>query len=365
LTADSRRIRLASSRVIHRGDLSTGSVVFLSFFTLAKPLGSLTLALHPKIFLVDSQVKYDRIKLLCKMSLWVKRMVDLHSTIPMKELPRSQSKISRDMFVLMANLYTERRWLTESGKAGALTSLLDMAENFELLQRFHFIDQITLQKNLLAIKNQILDAWQLSPSDTIILGSSNRDHSKSSDMILYLLKPLFANSDGWNERLFITTLGAATKLPLVDLNIVMVDDFIGSGTDISKKVNWLRNKLNAAGKRAKIYVCVFAAMQQSKTILDGLCTSYLVTTWLSRGLSDFYEGSALGHATQLMERLESKLCCESFGRRQRLSNFHFGYKRSEALYHLENSNSPNNVFPIFWWDCQKPNIKRQPLFPRL
>jgi hypothetical protein len=298
-------------------------------------------------------------------------MDDPHSTRPMKELPRSQSKIPRDVFDLITNLYTERRWLTEKAKASALTGLLDMAENqdeqrliLELLQRFHFIDQVTLQKNLSAVKDQILGTWQLSPSDTIILGSSDKNHSKSSDMILYRLKPLFANYDGWHERLFITNLGAATRLPMVDFNIVMVDDFIGSGTDISKKINWLCDKLKGAGKKARIYVCVFAAMQQSKTILDQLCTSYFVTTWLSRGVSDFYEGSALGQATQLMERLESKLCCQSWGR-QRLHNFHFGYKRSETLYHLENGNSPNNVFPIFWWDCQKPNNKRQPLFPRL
>jgi hypothetical protein len=300
-----------------------------------------------------------------------KRMDDPPSSTSMLPTPRSQTKIPRDLFALMKDLMTEKPWLTQSGRSSALADLIDIAESLdeqklilELLERFHFIDQTKIQENLVAIKNQIVGEWHLKPSNTIILGSSDKDYSKSSDMVLYRLKSLFASIGGWPERHFITNIGAASRFNLNEFNIVMVDDFIGSGTDINKKLRWLHDKINENGKKAKIYVCVFAAMKQSKSVLEELCVSYFVNAWLLRGVSDFYQGSALEQAIQLMESLESKLCCKSFGR-QRLDKFHFGYKRSETLYHLENGNSPNNVFPIFWWDCQKPNDKRQPLFPRL
>lgn len=286
------------------------------------------------------------------------------------EPPRSQSKMRRDIFVLTANLMVERPWLQQSARSRALADLMEMAENqdeqkliLELLGRFHFIDQDKAEKNFSAIRDQVITEWALAPQDTIILGSSDKNFSKSSDAMLYFLKPKFSGIQGWTQNLFLTNLRAATEVNKKTFNIVMVDDFIGTGNDISRKINWLLGELSQKGKIAKIYVCVLAAMEQSKSVLETLCTSYFVNTWLSRGISDFYQAADLAQSIQMMKNLEDKLS-PRIGNKK-LKCYSFGYKQSEALYHYENGNSPNNVFPLFWWEYQKPKLKRNPLFPRL
>jgi hypothetical protein len=40
----------------------------------------------------------------------------------------------------------------------------------------------------------------------------------------------------------------------------------------------------------------------------------------------------------------------SLSKRGTLAKHSLGYKKSESLFAREGGNTPNNVFPIFWWE---------------
>ena len=60
----------------------------------------------------------------------------------------------------------------------------------------------------------------------------------------------------------------------------------------------------------------------------------------------------------LIEEIESRFLNKK--------RYKFGYEKSESLFVLENSNIPNNVFPVFWWPFNlEGERKRITIFKRL
>jgi hypothetical protein len=47
------------------------------------------------------------------------------------------------------------------------------------------------------------------------------------------------------------------------------------------------------------------------------------------------------------------------GRRGKLKNHRLGYGRTESLFSRKGGNTPNNVFPVFWWEIDKNNRARK------
>jgi hypothetical protein len=286
---------------------------------------------------------------------------------------RSTSTLSNEVmppeiFDPIVDLIETKPWLKP--RYSLLIELIRLGQSLEeqklilqLISRFHFIDSDALGQNLKHMVHQITVQWNLTPSDTIILGASLEDKSKSSDMVSYFLKPAFQNEDGWTSHHFKTRMRDVTSWHSSSFNAVLVDDFIGTGTSVADKVKWLRDKFTQTEKNVKIFVCVFAAMRESRVVLDGLGIEYHANSWLQKGISDFYAPQELQTAVDNMTILEEKLCDKI--QNGRLRKFRFGFKRSEALYYLEHGNIPNNVFPIFWWQYLKEKRRRTPLFPRL
>ena len=145
-------------------------------------------------------------------------------------------------------------------------------------------------------------------------------------------------------------------------NIVLIDDFIGTGDTICKKVKYLLKTLhNRKIADYSIHIVSLAAMNFAKEPMDKLKIPYYSVHWLSKGISEKIDLAKRATAIKAMEDLEAKLKENVSGRK--LQNF--GYKRSESLFALESNNIPNNVFPIFWWTHLKDNTKRKTLFRRI
>jgi len=78
------------------------------------------------------------------------------------------------------------------------------------------------------------------------------------------------------------------------------------------------------------------------------------------GISGLFTGDELEHQLNLMYSLESKLMPEIDGKKLPK----FGYGGAESLYAVEDGNTPNSVFPIFWWPKNANNKNRNPLLER-
>jgi hypothetical protein len=142
-------------------------------------------------------------------------------------------------------------------------------------------------------------------------------------------------------------------------NLVLVDEFIGTGETAEKKVKWLRAELAKSGATPKIYFGVVAGMQAGlerlKPMVDGVFAAHVLT----RGISDFYPVGEAEQHLDAMLALERQLGPET--RRGTLKKHSLGYKKSETVYSRSNGNTPNNVFPIFWWDVRSDGSDRRSL----
>lgn len=285
-----------------------------------------------------------------------------------EEIQRSESKIDPDTFSRLLNLTLERPWLESVSEALAeLWNLcVDDKERFlveDLIRRYIHIDSRSLLELGEQTASCICNEWGLKAEETLIVAVSDKSEADGSQAFIQSLKNKFSDYTGWGESNFCNRIGDSLNLLKNVKHVILLDDFIGTGRTINRKVSWYLRKLNEKGLAEEIHVYVVAigAMEFAKPLLDVLGVNYFSPVWLKKGISEHYEGSGLADAATAMEQLEGRL--EPRVNRTDLPSF--GYKKSEALFAIEPYNVPNNVFPIFWWPEEKPARKRKSIFKRL
>jgi len=172
-----------------------------------------------------------------------------------------------------------------------------------------------------------------------------------------------AHEDNWETINFVTRLSECIVPDTENTNIVLVDEFCGSGQTILKKIKWIKVLLQEKNSSAHIFVCFLATMAEAEQKVIATCDGFFSCNILQKGLSDYYEGENLEFARRMMRNIEEKLATEF--NNQKLYKYSFGYKKSEALYYREGGNTVNNVFPVFWWRKLKESRKWQPLLRRI
>lgn len=278
---------------------------------------------------------------------------------------RANNTIDSKDFLKLTQLHMEFEWLTYEPEA--LFDLWCLSENIEqksliehLIKNFSFIDGrklIDASKNL---SNQIESIWDLKPANTFLVATCGDDKPDGSQSIIQILKNKF--SVNWKESNFFNSLPKGANEISDNSNIILVDDFIGTGDTIERKLKYLKETIKKRClKGVTIKIICLAAMEFSKKILDSFDVEYYSVHWLKKGISELIEESKRENAIQSMEQLEKKLKKQYHGKN--LPNF--GYKRSEALYALEANNIPNNVFPVFWWPFYKGGDSRKTMFRRI
>lgn len=268
------------------------------------------------------------------------------------------------MFTTVLEMTINQPWLRE--KQNPLIDLIDECEGeyqqqliFELLERFTFLESHDFQKAIQGIADYIQVTLGLGPDDAAISASDNGKYADSSQFVVYSLKAAARwNAPNWTTNSFVANLthlvGSAVKG-----NLFLVDEFIGTGETAEKKVGWLRKELAKTGLTPKIYFGFVAGMEAGleriKPTVDGVFAAHVLT----RGISDFYPTGDVEQRLDAMLALEKQLGSES--RRGTLKKHSLGYKKSESLYSRANGNTPNNVFPVFWWDVRSDGSIRRPL----
>lgn len=280
---------------------------------------------------------------------------------PYAPLPRSTVKLSRNVFSMILNLTERQPWLKE--KQPALLELIDDCSKHEqqlliceLLERFTFLDGRQLSTAIQAIADYIQSTLALTGKNCAISGSDNGRHADSSHMVVYALKSAQWQSSDWNTSSFVSSLKDLSA-EAAKGNLVLVDEFIGTGGTAEKKVKWLKAQLASQGASPRIFFAAVAGMEAGINRLapqvDGVFAAHI----LRRGISDYYQPPKADENITDMKLLETDTL-SSEGKRGMLSNHSLGYKGSESLYSRVDGNTPNNVFPIFWWDSKKDGSQR-------
>jgi hypothetical protein len=274
----------------------------------------------------------------------------------------SAKKIDHILYRKIFDLVNKKNWLEV--RDGQLIALLNICTTerqqeliFDLVSRFHYSGDADLRRSAEKIAQTISRDWKLSAFETRIVAIADRDEVDGSQFLTQALKQHFVRSEGWNSSHFLGQVTAVASFNTDIRNVVLIDDFIGTGKKISRKHKWVVKKLAELGCEAEIFVCSMASMEASIPVLEGLEVKYFSDVWLKKGISDHFEGDALANARTDMIELESKL-------QDLPSGYKFGYKGSESIFYQEPFNVPNNVFPIFWWGLWASSKFEAPLFNR-
>jgi hypothetical protein len=275
------------------------------------------------------------------------------------------AKFDKKHVELLLNLYSKQPWLIYRKEAVMeLHSICNSDDEFilicELLQRFTYIKGSTFVEFLNNVSSNIKDHWKLPEKSTIIIATTADQAPDSAQVVIYELRPALLKN-GWYHspgNVFFNSLDKAFKEMRIragtdNINIVFVDEFIGTGSTVESRIRSTKNHLEheCGITLYNIKVCVLASMEPGKAFIDSLGVECYSHTVLKKGIAGYLSGTELEEAYNKMLRLESTLASE-IGDIKLPS---FGYGKVEALYARQGyseesiTNTPNSVFPIFWW----------------
>lgn len=208
------------------------------------------------------------------------------------------------------------------------------------LKKFIYIDRNKSHDNILSIVNQIENIWTCNKNDTAIVAvrKTTNKHPDGSDNLLYNLQDELKQ---WKSSRFINEFDLDIKCVINSRNLILCDDFIGSGGTIENRIKEIKTKF---GETKNIYVVSLGAMQISRKLLDGYRSVNVFTpVWVKCGL----DHTADSRDRSLMLEMEKQLSPKY--KEYTLKTMSLGYKESGGLYFNEEFRIPNNVYPIFWW----------------
>jgi hypothetical protein len=283
-----------------------------------------------------------------------------------EESKRVAHKIERKLFQQLVDLVFVHKWLADEDEA--LIELWNLCEfeteqnlMYSLVKRFNYLTSTELKRYGKEIAQHIVLEWQADKNTTFLVAISDKVKADGSQMMIQGIKDKFVEYD-WSEERFINKIGDGLNSTKPGNTVILLDDFIGSGSTIERRVNWYRKKLKEKNiNNVNLKVVALAGLEVSKNILNNLDLEYFLPVWINRGISDYFKNEELDLAIKDMLNLENKLAKEVGD--EKLPSF--GFLKSEALFAIESFNIPNNVFPIFWWPYLENYKRRKTLFHRI
>ncbi len=276
---------------------------------------------------------------------------------------------SRDKFRLIFELSKKQPWISE--KADALDNLLwgecdtDSKRELilELIDRFVHISSECYKDLVGELASRITAEELISDETTQLVAMAADSGADSSQYLLYDLK-FVMEGVGWRKYKQVNTFGSSYKAYKKNnqlTNIILIDEFMGTGSTVINRVKEIIRVYEEAGiNGVSIYVKVIAATEQgiNAAIAEGINIESLIV--LKKGISNYYEEDVAVQKIQLMLELEGILSSE-YGTKEMPS---LGYGQTESLYTRDNGNTPNSVFPIFWWPFKKDGQEREVILLR-
>lgn len=255
-------------------------------------------------------------------------------------------------------LFQEQKWILDKENISGLynrfclrLSQLTPDEQdliIELTKRFLVIPQQEYLKYFLDIIHNptLFESSIITESANLyilpLISKEDIGKIKSSSFLWYALKSTEVKYDPFFAQKSLTFCEKPKNLAAKVNNdaqacLVLVDDYIGSGNTAESAVSYCASfGINPQ----KIAIVAIAAQKVGIDFLQTRNIPVYTNTILNRGISDWYTNDDLAKAINTMNKIEKKL--------QVTKKFKFGYERSEALVSL--SRTPNNTFPVFWWE---------------
>jgi hypothetical protein len=280
-------------------------------------------------------------------------------------------RLKKQEFTMLLKLFYVQPWL--STREESVLELLEHCHELdeqilicELLHRFQYLTSSESKIYLGKMVDHITGAWGLSPEETQVVATTPDEDPDSAQQILQMLKPEFAERM-WHHAKLLNRIGNSVKFIAERPNVVLVDEFVGTGKTMAKRIRDIRPSYDDHLRRLKakrnygIKVCVLGSMLDAHEVVTAAGVEMFSALWLKKGISGYLIGDELEVAKNRMLRLESELMPNVEG----VELPSFGYGKAEALYSMEGGNTPNSVFPIFWWPYLVSGRRRITILKRL
>lgn len=288
------------------------------------------------------------------------------------ELPKSSDKMNPGDSFKVSDLLKKQIWL--EGVYEALIELWNLCEYkdeqkliYQLLLNFLCLDFRMANNYCKEISKHVCDEWGMNSESTKIVALCDEESPDGSQFFIQLLKNKFAGRYNWTEKNFLNNLSTIGQAPYrlkAGQNLILIDDFIGTGNTVERKIKWLKSRIKKINKPdIKIFLVSLACMQGALNVIKSLKIKFFAPIILKKGISDYYEGEMLKNNIHNMKNLESKL--HPIYKNLHLFKYNFGYGKAESLFSIEGVNVPNNVFPIFWWPLLMKGRKRNTILQRI
>lgn len=278
-----------------------------------------------------------------------------------------KKKLKKEDFSRVYGLYPKQPWLCD--KEPCLIELIELCDSLEhkdliidLLGEFKYLDQKVLNSFLNFLSDCIINDSGFQEDKTIIASITADDSADSSQKVLdYIKIPLFKM--GWSSVITVNKFNGIPKHILKGkTQIILIDEFIGSGKTVH---NRLRSTNGWPKIEFEIKFCFLAGMEYAIKNIEDKGYEVYCPLPLKKGISERYDDSIAVKAIEKMKELENKLAQQI--NTHNLSNFSLGYNDTQALYSLESclGNTPNSVFPLFWWPRYYNDKPRNTLLTRV
>ena len=265
-------------------------------------------------------------------------------------------------YLYALSLYRGHPWLKKraEGLEGTIFYLVSKVNGARplfksLIKRFQFVSTKESDKRTRLIVDRIRNKWKC-PKDTTIIMAFCKNSNKHGDGSQKLLDDIKKELTEWNENRFFSFFDTTNPRLSKGYNIVLVDDFVGTGGTMDNRITDLENVISPG---AKIYIVSLGAMEISKKYLKNHPQVNFYSPCWCESVSEIKLNLEKHKIMQNLENLLSPRY-KSYD----LDDFSFGYKKSCALYFNERFRIPNNVFPILWWGKLKDKKHFKSLFLR-
>ncbi|WP_416041104.1 hypothetical protein [Acinetobacter lactucae] len=281
--------------------------------------------------------------------------------------------LAKPNFELLMRLIAKHSWL--QAKIEEMSNLIfdDCDNNHQLdlvvdiLENLKHISAAEYNSYIADLALDIVTS-HLEPKETLLVAMTADSSADSGQSVLYDLK-LELSKYSWNGYKSINRYDQTAnkckdykKAGIEFNNIVLVDNFIGTGSTVLGRVSRIRQLFSDKElEQPNIYVKTLIATSGG---IEKVCEQN-INLFYSIEVTDklierIYSENEANDKKKLMREIESKLL-QSYNGRDIPT---LGYGESQVAISIENKNTPNNVFPIFWWRFYQDGRERKVILHR-